>query len=198
MKIILKIYTILLIIGVLVFFGWLIYKNLAITGKIFVVNDFCNKSQFIPNLYPEDRVGTLEKENGICFQRIFTEPVYFKVNASRTFSKAKIKIIYENEGKSIIQLGLMKRKITPLDWRYDLQSADNHISKDNIEEQNAEFSVGLDNITDHSLEFIISASGLNEGGQEIKIRRIEVELSRSPENWQAIFTDLKNYLFRKH
>ena len=201
MKIILKIYTILLIIGVLFFFGWLIYKNLVVTGKLFLVNDFCNESQVISNLYPENRVGGVEKENDICSQRIFTEPVYFKVKISRTFSKAKIKVVYEDEGQSLVQLGLMKRKITPLDWRFDLQSTEdqiiNHISKDNLEEQSAEFSVGLDDITDHSLEFIISVPGLTDGRHQIKIRRIEVELSRSTQDWKTIFADLKNYLLRK-
>ena len=196
MKAILYIYRIILIVAVILLFGWLIYKNLIVTGQITMAKDFCQESPFISNLYPENRAGGVEIENGSCFQRFFIEPIYFKVKVTRTFAKAKVKIIYQNPGQEIVQLGLMQRRINPLDWRFHLEFLGDKKTLD-WQEGVAEFSVRLDYMNDHALEFMLSSPNLTENRNEIKISRIEVELSRPPVNWTNLFPEIKNYLIRK-
>jgi len=282
MKYILRIYRILLIMGVLLLFGWLIYKNLIVTGQITIVKDFCQESPFISNLYPENRAGGVEIENGFCFQRFFIEPIYFKVKVARTFAKAKVKIIYQNPSQDIFQLGLLQRRIDPLDWKFQLKLLENNFF-DNLDwfklseqgitlwqkskkfetiydfvnnvpvdqktatffyqfdkeaiknptkvvvwnpktplqyvdyiisqyqtpkissgfdsdvwrEQTAEFEVNFNYMNDHALEFMLSSPNLTENRNEIKISRIEVDLSRPPVNWASLSSDIKNYLIRK-
>lgn len=127
MKYILYIYRALLTIGFLLFFLWLVYSNAVVDGKLFMVKDFCKEPDFISNLYPENRVGSVEKELGNCFQRIFVEPVYFKAKVPRTFSKARVTVVYKNPDQLIFQLGLMKKRINPLDWDFTLQLIENKV-----------------------------------------------------------------------
>ncbi|MDA2921935.1 hypothetical protein MYX07_01575 [Patescibacteria group bacterium AH-259-L07] len=127
MRHILSIYRILLVVIFLAFFTWLVYQNTVVGGRLFVVKDFCNKSDFISNLYPENRVGGVEKELGDCFQRIFVEPAYFKVKVPRTFSKAGVTVVYKNPDQLVFQLGLMKKRINPLDWNFTLRLIGNKI-----------------------------------------------------------------------
>jgi len=100
LKNILKIYRVILIVLALVFLVWLLNKNIVSEGKLYISKDFCEKSNFISELYPEERVGLIEKQDGICWQKIFVEPVYFKVKVPRTFDTAKATIHY-NEKKII-------------------------------------------------------------------------------------------------
>ena len=285
MKIVLKIYRFVLIIGVLALFVWLLNKNIVTSGQIFLVKDFCDSSRFISNLYPENRIGRVEEEGpNECFQRIFVEPAYFKVRVPRTFSQAKVKVIYANPDQPIFQLGLMKKKLYPLDWRFSLRLLENKVfdelywfklSQDRIslwqkqkrfdsiydfvnnvpddqktvtfyyqfspeavkdptkvvrwnmetpleyvdhiitqyqspeivvsnwptqtiwKEQTAEFLVGTEHMNEHCLEFILSAPGLTSDRYEIKVKGIEIELSRPPTDWSNFFSDLKNYFLRK-
>lgn len=122
-KKLLTIYRIILIILALVFLGWLIDKNMVKEGELKITKDFCSDSLFISDLYPEERVGQVEKNN--CWQRIFVEPAYFKVNVPRTFERIQLKITYFNPDQDIVQIGLMKKKEHPLDWRFTLKPMEN-------------------------------------------------------------------------
>lgn len=284
-KKILTIYRCLLILGVLAFLFWLLRKNIVVQGRLFLTRDFCFFSRFISDLYPKDRVGDIEEDDaGNCFQRIFVEPAYFKVKVPRTFTQAKVKITYANPQQHIFQLGLMKKREHPLDWRFSLRLLENKIfdalawsrlteqgvslwqkrkefesihefvnnvpdnrktvtsfyqfspeavkDKTKVVEWNAEtnlnyvdyiialyqspqavasraltqtvwweneveFFAGDEHLNDHALEFIVSAPGLTGSRYEIKIRKIEVELSRTPTDWSTFFIDVNNYFLRK-
>jgi len=126
----LKIYRLVLILAVLLLLAWLLNQNVVISGQLFASRDFCDSSRFISDLSPENRVGGTEHENGDCFQRIFVEPAYFKVKVPRTFSQVKVKIIYANPDQPLFELGLMKKKEFPLDWRFTLKPLENKIFND--------------------------------------------------------------------
>lgn len=279
MKIAITIYRALLIIIFLALFGWLAYQNAVVDGKFHIEKDFCIDSRFISYLYPDNRMGVIEKDiSEKCFQRIFVEPAYFKVKIPRTFVRVSVKIVYSNPDQDIIQLGIMKKKIDPMDWRFTLKLVENKIfdnldwfklseqgvtlwqkekkfnrihdyvnnvpvdqktvtfyygfskeavknptkvvgwnTKTSLEyvdyiiteyispkiidgdwkEQILEFSAGSDYMNDHYLEFIISAPGLTESRNEIKIARIEIDLTRPKTDWQTFLFDIKNYFLRK-
>ncbi|MBL7141701.1 hypothetical protein ISS21_01230 [Patescibacteria group bacterium] len=285
MKYILYIYRTLLVVAFVLFFVWLLSKNVVIKGQLFLIKDFCLESSSISHLYPENRIGGVEREGpDECFQRIFVEPAYFRVKIPRTFAKVKARIVYANPDQPILQLGVMKKRLHPLDWRFTLKLLENKIF-DNLDwfritqegvslwqkqkrfdslyeyvnnvptdqktvtfyyqfspeavknptkvvpwnpetpfehvdyiisqyqsprvmlsgllsqtiwkEQTVEFLVGPDYMNDHYLEFIISAPGLTSNRYEIKVKRIEVELSRPPTDWPSFFSDLKGYFLRK-
>jgi len=284
MKFFSSIYRFLLIVACLASFFWLLNKNLVPSGTLLLKKDFCAESRFISYLYPENRVGVVEEEDNGCFQRIFVEPAYFSVNVPRTFTRAKVKVIYANPDQEIFQLGLMKKRINLLDWNFQLKPLENKIldelgwfklteqgiilwqkqkrfesiydyvnnlpidqktatfyyyfspeavgdptkvvgwnpetSLEDVDyliadyltpevigrslvdgavwqEQIAEFSAGAEYMNDRNLEFMFSAPGLTESRHEIKIKSIEVELSRAKTDWSNLLSDLKSYLFRR-
>jgi len=197
MKHILKIYRVFLILIVLLLGIWLISKNLVMAGELIVEKDFCYPSRLISDFYPTNRVGLIEKNGELeCFQKIFIEPAYFKLKVPRTFNKVKVEIIYQNPDHPVLQLALMKKRINPLDWNFQLRQLEYPISK---EWQNGvvEFIAGPNYMNDHALEFMISAPGLTNMRHEIKIRNIKVWLYRDPFEWGDVWPDIKNYLTNK-
>lgn len=206
MKTFLKIYRLILIFGVLILLAWLLQKNMVMQGTLSLSKDFCFESRFVSNLYPEERVGAVEKsEEGNCFQRIFVEPVYFRVKIPRTFDYAKVRVTYSNPKQKVFQLGLMKYRKFPLDWRFSLRDLNIVQEGEGIVEEGenvwqtaeAEFVAGVEHLNDHALEFIFSAPGLTDSRYEIKIGKIEVELTRPASDWSDFFRDFKNYLINK-
>jgi hypothetical protein len=195
-KNIIKLVRLILGLFFLILLSWLFYQNLVVRGELEIHRNFCSPSRLISNLYPEDRVGRPENQEGNCWQRIFVEPVYFKIKVPRTFSEIELEIVYQNSQHSVLQLGLMKKKKNPLDWEFQLKKIKQEPS---LEWQRAQvkFQGGAEYLTDHALEFMISAPGLTTARHEIKIKEITVRLSRPPFSWQNFWQDLQNYLIKK-
>jgi len=197
MKHIVKIYRFFLILIVLLLGCWLIFKNLAITGELIVEKDFCSSARLISNFYPENRVGPIEKiGDAECFQRIFVEPVYFKLKVPRTFDRVKVEIVYQNPDHTILQLALMQKRINPLDWNFQLKPLENPISKQ-WRTGAVEFAAGSNYMNNHALEFMLSAPGLTNDRHEVKVKKIKIWLYRPAVRWENIFIDIKNYLINK-
>jgi len=43
----------------------------------------------------------------------------------RTFDRVQVKIIYQNKEQELLQIGLLKKRTHPLDWRFSLQPLEN-------------------------------------------------------------------------
>ncbi|HKL23475.1 MAG TPA: hypothetical protein VJ895_01865, partial [Candidatus Nanoarchaeia archaeon] len=123
-------------------------------------------------------------------------PVYFKIKVPRTFSKIKLEIVYQNFQHPVLQLGLMRKRQNPLDWKFQLKEIE---QKPGPEWQRAwvEFQGGSEYLNDHALEFMISAPGLTVARHEIKIKEIIVHLQRPAFKWRIFWSDLQNYLTKK-
>lgn len=183
---------IILLLGI-----WLVSKNLIMTGELIVEKDFCSPSRLISGLYPENRVGLMEKgEDTECFQRIFIEPAYFKLKVPRTFNRVKIEIIYQNPNHPVLQLALMQKRINPLDWNFQLKPLESPISEE-WKSGVVEFVAGPNYMNDHALEFMVSAPGLTYARHEIKISKIKIWLYRAPVELKDVWPDIKNYLISK-
>ena len=141
-KIILWLWRSILIIAVIGLLVWLFIQNLAISGHLEVAKDFCQSSNFISDFYPKVRVGEIETENNVCFQRIIVEPVYFKVKVPRTFNQVKVKIVYQNEKQPLFQLGILKKRTLITDWQFQIKPLENQIL-----DQLAWFKISEDGIT---------------------------------------------------
>lgn len=180
----------------LILLSWLFFQNLVVRGELTAVRDFCFPTRLISGLYPEDRVGSLERKGENCWQRIFVEPVYFELRVPRTFSEIELEIVYQNPQHSILQLGLMKKKDNPLDWDFQLKEVSQEPSQE-WQRAKVRFQGGEEYLNNHALEFMISAPGLTKARHEIKIKKITVHLFRSSFNWQDFWQDFRNYLIRK-
>lgn len=128
MKIFEKIYVTILILAALGYFLFLGYQNLVMSGRYYLVKDFCSSDNFISDLYPASRAGGTEiDDHGRCFNRLLSEPAYFKVEIPRTFKLGEIKIYYKNQGQNLLQLGIMNNKAVSTDWNFMLYPIENKI-----------------------------------------------------------------------
>ncbi len=123
-KIILFIIRVVLAALPVFLFGWLVYKDLVVSGELVAGFDVKNLSPFITTLRPNDRVSEPKKLNEIWYQQIINQPVYFDVRLPRHFDSAKIKLVYQNLDQPIFQLGAL----VDFDrWLFDLKPVDNEI-----------------------------------------------------------------------
>jgi len=103
----------------------IISQNIIFSGQFVVKQNFCYDSRFISFLYPENRISSVIKTDKYCYQNIFVEPAYFNIEIPRTFYKAKLELEYKNPDQDIINLGIMKKKLHPLDWRFKIKPLEN-------------------------------------------------------------------------
>lgn len=110
-------WTILAVIVLVLF-----YLAVVPFGKITYSTDFCNSSEFIGEITPEERLGDFDG----CSQKIIGDPVYFSLRTPRTFDKAKLTIKYKTseDYPGIIEIGNLVDKIV---WRYDLKPIENEM-----------------------------------------------------------------------
>ncbi|MDD2646912.1 MAG: hypothetical protein PHN36_02990 [Patescibacteria group bacterium] len=211
-KLILKLWSIFIIIIILVFLFWLFWKNSISSGHLMVVNDFCQSAtysviffpqqKFISNLYPGNRVADVEIDDlGRCFQRIISEPAYFKIILPRKFIEAKLKIYYQNQGQNVLQIGMGNISQGLLDWAFQIQNIENHTIKPKVTPAisgdlkvgQAKFLITSDFDAGRQLEFILSAPDLSKNQGQIRIYKIEAELIREPLTWHTFFNTGLNF-----
>ncbi|MCD6471355.1 hypothetical protein J7K86_02405, partial [bacterium] len=95
--------TVLILVALILIF-WLFQKNLVPNGYLKIKKTFTSETSlfkkqtnFISDFYPKGRISeiALDKDKNY-FQKIFTEPIYFKINLPRSnFNKIKIKMFYK-------------------------------------------------------------------------------------------------------
>ncbi len=128
MKIFEKIYVTILVLASLSYFVFLGYQNLVMSGRYYLVKDFCSSDNFISDFYPVSRAGGTEiDDRGRCFNRLLSEPAYFKVGIPRTFKSGEINVYYKNQGQNLLQLGVMMNKTISTDWNFALYPIENKI-----------------------------------------------------------------------
>lgn len=97
-RIIFNLITILIIV---IFFSWLIRKDLVLNGELTIESDLTQKQAMISVLYPEHRT---ERQNDYFI--INNEPIYFNVRSPIKFDKAEVEIEFKNNNQEIINLGI--------------------------------------------------------------------------------------------
>jgi len=175
-----RLWRLFLIIIVLFFLFFLLQKNLVPNGYLKVKKIFSPNQQiyFISDLYPKSRTFeiTIDKKNRY-FQRIFTEPIYFKVALPRSnFNKVKVKLFYKTKKQIKIQIAMMQQKgIEVGEWKFKIRSG--KITKENdLNVLEAEYQITPEFVKNNKLEFMISSPYLAKKQATIDIYKIEVEL----------------------
>lgn len=122
-----KIYLIIrgaLIIIPVIFFFFLLEKNLVLRGNFQVEYDFSQKYHpFISSFTPLSRLGERTSgEKGRWQQGIIGEPIYFEISTPRRFKKANLEIEYKDIGLQDFQIGISTDKDN---WQYKLTPLEN-------------------------------------------------------------------------
>jgi len=177
-------WTVLILVALILIF-WLFQKNLVPNGYLKIKKTFTSETSlfkkqtnFISDFYPKGRISeiALDKDKNY-FQKIFTEPIYFKINLPRSnFNKIKIKMFYKIKNQKIIQLAMMQQNNLGVgEWKFKINPA-KIFKEDNLNILETQYQITPEFIKDNQLEFMISAPNLADNRGEIDIYRIETEL----------------------
>lgn len=110
-------------------FLWLASQNFSLSGKFETEYDFSKPSAFVSHLMPPIRTGQIQEYNGIYFQEILYDPVYFDVKVPYgDFKKAKLTLEYENEAQELVQAGIMANEQV---WQFQIKPVEN-LALDNL------------------------------------------------------------------
>lgn len=122
MEKILKIIRIIIIVIPILVLGYLVDKNLVLTGHLEVSRNFQKLSPFISEFSPLERLGEVEKdENGDYYQTIIGEPVFFRLTMPRIFKTARVEVTYKSEAP-VFELGA---QLAPLGVNYEFKPLQN-------------------------------------------------------------------------
>ncbi|MCD6096964.1 hypothetical protein J7J60_01295 [bacterium] len=184
-----RLFFCLIIIGFLI---WLICQNFSPSSKAVVwqpsgedkqviettnfTSHFIQKKHIL-GLYPSSR-WTILNEGDSYLAEVWMEPIYFFVPLIKDSKKAKVILTYQSNLP--VSLGLMHKKLFPLDWRFKLESLKDEDEKNGWKTGSADFFISQDFINKKDrfkgLEFIISCPNLYQQGEYIKIKEIQVIL----------------------
>lgn len=205
----LKFYQITAVVLILLPFlilGWLIKKDLVISGRLSLVYDFSHESPLITDLFPAKRLTEIKRLSESEFsQSLLGEPVYFETRVPQNFKAATVEMIYQNQAVPLVQIGL--RVIGKGDWNYyfqpfgasstvDALAIDYRLPQleDGWQAGQARFDLTNAEILNRKLRFAISAPGLKPSdNQSLIIKKIKVTLIKEPLTWPEFVRQFKDY-----
>lgn len=115
----------IIILGVVFLFAWTAYENAAPSGTFKARYDFKKISPFITSLLPGDRTVAITSDtSGAAYQAIIGDPVYFRLNPTRSFETVEIEIRFKNEKQKILEVGALAGRNPDV---YDLYPLENKI-----------------------------------------------------------------------
>ncbi|MFA6410187.1 MAG: hypothetical protein WCW26_01270 [Candidatus Buchananbacteria bacterium] len=169
-KKILKIIRLILTLGLVALLFWLTNKNFAGGGNLVVQATFGKDKPMISQLGPESRLRT-EAD----YQTVLDDQVYFDLRSMPWFSKIRVSMVFLPVSRSLDGLGAQ----TGPGWQYDVKKP-LLVSDLGAGWQKAVFDFERDKVY-HSKNverFLILTKPTNQTSGELKIKSIEVILSR--------------------
>ncbi|MBU1118728.1 hypothetical protein KKH43_02525 [Patescibacteria group bacterium] len=97
--------VVICILPILLLF-WILEKNFVFSGKRELVYDFSEDNALISHLEPWERLSPILEQDGIYFQKMHDDAVYFDLEKKDPFEKITVQITYKNPGATIFDLGL--------------------------------------------------------------------------------------------
>ena len=200
-----------LILLFLALLSYLTWANFVPSGLLKIEKKINKPSPYFSDFYPSVRMKKIEQdENGIFFQRMVIDPVYFDLLMPRQFEKAKVKIKYQNPNQPLFQIGL-KRIDQP--WTFDfrkllspltntpLPPLEGGIGIKGLSSKEGDWTISENEFTlypflidNRTLHFVLSSPDLDINLNEIKISDIEVTLEREPWTLENFWGRFRSYL----
>ena len=91
---------------VMVLFIWLLNKYFVPFGKLELAYDFSEESDYITDLGPWQRIRGVQEKNGVWFETIKDDLVYFNVKIPRWFDAVTAEITFANPDHPLFILGV--------------------------------------------------------------------------------------------
>ncbi len=96
----------LLFLGVVTFFAWIFNENLPIAGIKKIQYTFGTPNGSITQLRPMARLGEHGNEDGISYQKIIEDPVYFDMRTPVTYDTMIGEIVYKKHTLKEFRIGI--------------------------------------------------------------------------------------------
>lgn len=182
----------ILILIPIIILGVLAYKHICPGGVLKVDYDFCREDPFISELSPMGRVleiknAEIENEN-YCYQEMVIDPVYFDVRLPQSFRGAELKVWFQSKPGVALKIG---PRFRPKSWQWDLEEIDHQDKEGDWTVGTAKFDLRPVEMENHRIRFLISSPGLDESGEKIIFKKIEIEFKKEPLNWGKIYGKIK-------
>ncbi|MDP2586467.1 MAG: hypothetical protein Q8P32_01725 [Candidatus Komeilibacteria bacterium] len=118
---------VIIIIVPFIVLGWLIKKDLALSGHLEFNYDFNQDSPVITNLFPANRLTQVnfDQTSKQHWQTVIQEPVYFEARLPQKFDTARVEVVYQNQNQPLIQMGL--RTLGNDEWNYNFKPLENQL-----------------------------------------------------------------------
>ncbi|EKD90272.1 MAG: hypothetical protein ACD_31C00050G0001 [uncultured bacterium] len=97
----------IIILGLVLYLFWGVFSQFFIpSGKLELVYDFSDDSDFISRLTPWYRLVPAREVNGDWFQEIRGGDIYFTVKDPRIFKEMVVEVTYQNPQDQLLELGV--------------------------------------------------------------------------------------------
>ena len=119
-------FQIVLVVIPVALFAWLLWLELVPTGTFVVSRAVDERSPFVDQLLPDQRVDPVARdEEGDLAQRLTGDPVFFFVHPHRQFDAVELEVWFKNTGVPIVELGGLAQ--AGEEEIYDLYPLDNRL-----------------------------------------------------------------------
>ena len=181
----------ILIIIILLAFGWLFYLDFVPGDSFMASYDFCSATSRVTELSPGNRLWPLEKNNNECWQRIGDSPVYFYARTPQKFERAVVTIKFKNPVGQKFQVG---PQVVKDEWQWRLQDIA-EIKKEG-EWSVAILNFDLENIYQNAnhMRWLISAPEVLEKKELLAVSEISIRWEKEKLNFSNLGEQIKSYL----
>lgn len=187
-----KIIRVILIAIPVVFLGWLLSKDLVVSGKLEATYDFKSASPFIMPLAPKARVSEIKTENGVYYQSMFDDPIYFDVRLPRPFQKITLWIKYRPDAGQAVRLAVFSDKDQ---WKFEVKDfSEVQDLPDGWKLGRAEFDLSGKKFAWQKYQMMISLPGIRGSGREVDVSEIRVLAEREALTLSNFWSRLKSKL----
>lgn len=184
-----KYIRLILILIPLIILAGLIYQDINPQGYLKLSYDFCQPTPFISEFSPHGRVLDVQENETGCTQAMVIDPVYFDLRLPQRFDEVRIKLWYQKDPSTPLQIG----PAIDLDsWEWQLQDIHYLKTKDGWLFGQASYDLTELKLDRNRLRFLISSPGLDMGHGEIVFHRLELDLIKAPltlNNWITRLND---------
>lgn len=169
----------------------MVYKDICPSGILKVDYDFCREDPFISMFSPMGRVLEIEREKDFCRQKMVIDPVYFDVRLPQSFRTAKLKVWYKKDKDVLFKIG---PRFNSNEWKWLLRDVEYIGNEGEWQIGIIEYNLSYIQIDNNRLRFLISSPGLDESGNEILFKKIEIEFEKEQLGFGNLLRRIKSLL----
>jgi hypothetical protein len=190
-----KIIRAIIIIIPIIFFGWLLSKDLVVTGRLESVYNFADTSPFILPLAPKARVSEIKEENNYHYQSLFDDPVYFDVRLPRPFKIITLWLTYRPiDSAESVRLAIFTNKDK---WEFEVKDFEQIEDLGNgWKRGSATFDLAGKRFVYQKYQGMISLLQIRGSNRQVDVSEIKILAEREPLTVNKVVRKIKGLWYK--